>query len=290
MSVLAIIAGVIFEGKRLSDKWSTVLLTTLGSFVFSFVTFIPGKLDHEYNWESHIEIWPYWFIFIFAISSIVLFNDKVVPKLTEGITLLQSLAVFYWVVDYGFVSTNNRFMELLMVIGLIFSFYSLFHAFTYTDLTRTSRLTLSIWSSVIMFLFASDNIYRVFQNDQIENATDITQGTYVALQFFLLGVSSIYMVQNFMMVIGFLPGKGSFFNDKYFRDLKDLKGEHIARYSDRQVSIFHSLFCVIFAGSIFALNYRYQILPRNVAIWIVFVIFPYILMAYSVSSGRRNFS
>ena len=290
ISVLALIAGVIFEGRRISDKWLTVLLTALGSFVLSFIAFLPGKREHGYNFENHIEAWPYWFVIIFAILSIAFHGDKVIPKLTEGITLLQSIAVIYWVVDYGFIETNSLFLKSLMIIGLIFSLYSVFHAFTHAILSRTSRLTLSIWSSIIIMLFASDNIYRVYQNEQIENTADITHGLYIGLQFFLLGVSCIYIVQNFLMLMGFLPGKGTFFNAQYFRDIKELKGDHIKRYSDRQVSILHSFFCVLFTGTIFGLNYHYQILPRHVAIWVVFVSFPFILIIYDTATRRKNYS
>jgi hypothetical protein len=290
LSVLALIAGVFFESKRLTEKWLPVLLTALGSFIFSFVAFLPGKREHIYNFENHIEMWPYTFIFIFVIFSIIVNKDKVIPKLTEGITLLQSIAVFYWVIDYGFVDDDNLFLKLLMVVGLFFSMYSVFHAFTNSFLSRTSRLNLSVWSSIIMLLFAIDNIYRVYQNEQIEDTTDLTHGLYIGLQYFLLGVSAIYIVQNYIMLISFLPGKGTFFNAEYFRDLKELKSDHIKRYSDRQVSILHSFFCVLFTGTIFILNYHYQILPRHVTIWTVFVVFPFILILYDYATGKKNYS
>jgi len=290
ISVIAIIAGVIFEGRRLSAKWSTVLFTALGSFIFSFLAFLPGKREHDYNFENHIEMFPYWFIIIFALFSIAFHGDKVIQKLTEGITLLQSVAVIYWVVDYGFIDSNSLFLKSVMIIGLIFSLHSVFHAFTHSILSRTSRLTLSIWSSIIMMLFASDNIYRVYQNEQIENTADITHGLYIGLQFFLLGVSCIYIIQNFIMLMGFMPGRGTFFNKQYFHDIKELKKDHVKRYSDRQVKILHSFFCILFTGTIFLLNYHYQILPRHVAIWIVFVIFPFILDIYDYLARIKNYS
>ncbi len=289
ISVIAIIAGVLFEGKRLSDKWSTVFLTALGAFVISFVAFIPGRREHDYDFENHIAMYPYCFIILFALFSIVFHGDKVIPKLTEGITLLQSIAIIYWVIDYGFINTDSVVLKSIMIVGLLFSIYSIFHAFTHTVLSRTNRLTLSIWSSIIMVLFASDNIYRVYQNEQIENTADITQSFYIGLQFFLLGVSCIYIIQNFMMLIGFFPGRGSFFNAQYFRDLKQLKSDHINRYSATQVSILHSFVALIFTGTFFLLNYHYQIISRHLAIWIVFVIFPFILMILEFSIGRKNY-
>jgi hypothetical protein len=99
LGVLALIAGVFFESKRLTEKWLTVLLTALGSFTFSFVAFLASKREQIYNFENHIEMLPYTFIFIFIIFKIIVHKDKVIPKLTKGITLLQSIAVIYWVID-----------------------------------------------------------------------------------------------------------------------------------------------------------------------------------------------
>jgi hypothetical protein len=288
LSVIAIIGGVIFEGRRISDKWSVVLLTALGSLILSFLAFLPGRRENNYNFEDHIAVFPYWFIIIFAIISIVFHGEKVIPKLTEGITLLQSIAVVYWVVDYGLLDTDSIFLRLLMVIGIIFSLYSIYHAFTYAILSRTSRLTLSIWSTIVMMLFASDNMYNVYQNEQIENTTDIAHRLYIGLQFFLLGVSSIYIVQNFLMLMGFLPGRGKFFNAQYFREVRELKSDHIKRYSTQQVNILHSSFCLLFTVTVFGLNYHYQILSRHVAIWLVFFTFPVVLIFYDFATGKRT--
>ena len=168
----------------------------------------------------------------------------------------------------------------------MFCLYSLFHAFSNAVLARGSRLALSIWSSIIMLLFAADNMYGMYHYDQIENMTDLYLALYAALQFFLLGVSSMYIVQNFFMLTEFFPGKHTFFNKEYFRDLKELKKKHIDRYSTTQVNPVHSLFCVLFAGSFFAINYHYQLLPRHLAIWIVLFSFPYVIMIFNFL--RRN--
>ncbi len=287
ISIFALIAGAIFETKRITEKWWIVLSTALISFFLSFLAFLPGKREHNYNFENHIEIWPYSFLFFFLIFTISFNKDKVIPKLTEGITLLQSIAIIYWVLDFGLMTTDNLFLIALMCLGLLFSVFSIFHAFTHTDLTRTSRLTLSIWSTIIFVLLATENIIRIFHNEQIENTEDITSGFYIGLQYFLLGISSVYIAQNYFMLMGFLPGKGTFFNQQYFKDLKELKSEHIKRYSTEQIDILHSLFCIVFTSGIFYLNFYYKVVPKHIAIWIVFVTFPFVIYIYEYLTKKQ---
>lgn len=280
ISALAIIIGIVYESRRLSDNWSSILKNIFWAFLISLLAFFPGKKESEYIFETHMQIWPYIFIIIFSSVSIIFHGDKVVPRLSEGITLLQSIAVVYWFVDYGFVEMDNWFLLFIMFIGLIFILYALVHAFTYIQLSRTNRLMLSIWSSIIMMLFAVDNIIGIYQNEQIENTAELTHGLYIALQFFLLGVSCIYILQNAMMLVSFFPGKGRFFNAEYFSDVKELKNDHIKRYSEDQLHIIHSLFCLFSVGILFSLNFYYQILPRHLAIWIVFIFFPYVVALF----------
>ena len=280
ISIFALIGGAIFQTKRLTKNWGIVLTTALISFIISFTAFLPGKREHEYIFENHIEIWPFVFLVFFLILIGIFAKEKVTPKLTEGITLIQSMAIIYWIADFGLLETRNLFFISIMVIALFFSLFSIFHAFTHTELTRTNRLTLSIWSTIIYVIFAIEHIYNVFQNEQIENTENITSGIYIALQYFLLGVSGVYIVQSYLMLVGFLPGKGSFFNSLYYKELKELKSDHIKRYSIEQIDILHSLFCVLFTGGVFYINYIYKIVPKNIAIWIVFVSFPFILYIY----------
>lgn len=288
LSVLVLLAGVFFEAKRLFEKWSTLFFVALGSFVFSILGFLPGKHERVYIFEDHIQMWPYVFLFFFVVFAISFNKDKTIFRLSEGITLMQSIAVVYWVIDLHLYEPNSSFVKVIMVIGLLFSAFSLFNAFTPFVLSRSNRLALSIWSCVIMVLFAADNIYRTYQMEDIEVISSIPYGLLIGLQFFLLGICSIYVAQNVFMLIMFLPGKGTFFNAQYFRDLRELKDDHIKRYSDKQVSFLHSLFCLVMTGGAFYLNYKYQVLPRNIAIWTVFVVFPYILYFFDFLTRHKQ--
>jgi hypothetical protein len=137
-----------------------------------------------------------------------------------------------------------------------------------------------------MFAFAIDNIISVFNNQDIESSKYLSQALYVGLQYFFLGISAVYIMQNYLLLAAFLPSK----NGNYKNDLKENIKDHIDRYSDKQVYIGYSLFCILYAGSIFCLNHTYQVLPRNTMIWFVFLTFPLILQLIDFINGRKNYS
>lgn len=284
VSLLALFAGLLFESIRVSGSLKTVAGIFAGTYLISLTAFLPGKRERVYNFENHIEMWPYIFLFIFAIFFGIAYKDKVTAKLTEGITLLLSLSLVYWTVDYGFTNYHNWFAYTLLTISFSMTVFSIVNALTNLHLSRTTRLTLSIWSTVIMFAFAVDNIFRVFDNPDIES-TYLSDGLYIGLQFFLLGVSAVYVMQNYMLLAAFLPSK----NGNYKRDLKENKKDHIDRFSDEQVLTGHSLFCILYAVSFYGLNYKYQVLPRHTMIWLVFLTFPLFLRLIDfITYGRKN--
>ena len=285
VSLLALFGGLLFESFRVSENWKTVLSIFVGSYFFSLLNFLPGKKEHTYIFENHIASWPYFFIFFYALAFAIFHKDKVTAKLTEGITLLLSISLVYWTIDYGFTSYHNWFAYTLLTIAFLLTVFSIVNALTNLHLSRTTRLTLSIWSTVIMFAFAVDNIFRVFDNPDIES-TYLSDGLYIGLQFFLLGVSAVYVMQNYMLLAAFLPSK----NGNYRRELKENKKDHIDRFSDEQALTGHSILCIIYAVIFYGLNYKYQVLPRHTMIWLVFLTFPLFLRLIDfITYARKNY-
>lgn len=288
ISAIALIAGAIIESKILSQKWSTVLYSALFSFVLSFLWFLPGKHETIYIFENHIVGWPYGFLFIFVILTVAFNKDKLIPKLSEGITLLMSIAIVYWIIDHGFYNTSSAFLKTIMIIGFIIAGFSIINSFVNIPLTKSFRLFLSLWSSIIMALLAIDNIYNIYQNGQIEDSIFFLDKLLIGLQYFLLGVCSIYIAQNIMMIIGFLPDKNRFFNKEYYKDLKVLTNDHVNRYSDKQSNLILSSICLIIASLFFMLNFNYDLMPRNTAIWLVFFLLNRIVYFYNTKEIKTT--
>jgi len=109
VSLIALFCGLLFESFRVSSNWKTVVGIFAGTYLFSLSSFLPGKREHIYNFENHLEMWPYFFIFIFALFFGIIYKDRVTAKLTEGTTLLLSISLIYWTYDYGFMNYYNWF-------------------------------------------------------------------------------------------------------------------------------------------------------------------------------------
>ena len=285
ISFIPLLLGVIYENWRLKSDWKLILFKALIAFVFSFLVFLPGKNERNYNFENHIEIWPFYFVGIFVFISMIIHGEKVVPKLTEGITFLLSISIIYWLIDINIFEKINWFKLIVILFFGIISLYSFFHAFTHRDLNKNSRLTLSICSSVIMIVFAVVHIFKVFKNNYIEDS-DFLSGLFIGLQYFLLGVSSMYILQNMMMLIEYLPGRNHFYDKAHLKDIRKMNQTHIIRYSEEQVSIFDSLLAFLLLSGFYYLNYQYRFLPSHTAIWLAIIFFPYFVGVKNLISSN----
>ncbi|MFT5480669.1 MAG: hypothetical protein ACI9NN_001637 [Bacteroidia bacterium] len=273
--MLALIGGLLFESLRISRNWKDVGIAFTAAYVMSLMAFIPEGRGHIYNFEENIESWPYWFLITFTLFMAIWQEQKVTAKLTEGITLLLSLSILYWILDYGYDNVSNRFAHALLILALALAIFSIVHALTYLKLSNAARLTLSIWSSLIMMVLAVDNIYRVFQNEIEEGGS---QGLYLGLQYFLVGVSAIYVMQNYILLASLLPQNG----EHYRASLKEGSKKHLVRYAEMQVHRSHTLLCLAYALVLYGINYFYKLLPRHTMIWLVILSFPLILKLYGL--------
>jgi hypothetical protein len=281
-----LILGLIFQGKRLYGTWRPLIenfVIALGGGFFIFI------MTHKtVNIEEKIYIITYAFLLCFILAFLAKFKKSrklIIPQLTEGVTLLYSIAVIYWVVDFVKFHTYAKIMNVFFVAIFILSLFSIVNAFTKISLSKTNRFLLSLWSSIVMIVFALDYIISVFKNGEISDSLSFQEGIFVFVQYFLLGISAIYIAQNGNMILGFLPNK----SERLFqssRRRKVLKKDHIERYSENQVSVWYSLFCVVFSTSLFWFNYEYQYVSKQSIIWIVFFSFP--ILIYSFEYFKNN--
>lgn len=283
--ILIIYSGMIFEYKQITNNWEKVILTSIGALLISVIAFLPGKNEHKYDLFSHLSYWTYWYVISFVGITLYYHRKKTISKLTEGITLIQSLAIIYWIIDVGNILEHSTFVTILIIIGLISSLFSIYNAFSYRELTKNTRLILSIWSAIVMVIFGFEFIYKVLKFEQINNAQGIIEVVVFSVQNFLLGISIIYILQNFVLVFDFWPDEN---RQLVYKSKDELKKEHLRRYSDKQVKINHSIIIFLFISIFFMANFFYRFVPRNMAIWITFIFFPYIIDVFELIKNRTN--
>jgi hypothetical protein len=139
---------------------------------------LPGKYEHIYSFESHLEVLPYIFAIYYTLAFAISKNKETTTHLTEGITLLLSLAIIYWVIDHGFWNIDNWFIKCLVIISMIFSAFSILSSLANITLTKKIRLLLSIWSSIVLLLFAIE-IFTEFIKIRILNRANIFLRGYI---------------------------------------------------------------------------------------------------------------
>ncbi|MBK7690105.1 MAG: hypothetical protein IPJ31_02965 [Bacteroidetes bacterium] len=100
----------------------------------------------------------------------------------------------------------------------------------------------------------------------------LSESSFAFLQFFLVGISSIYIAQNILMIGAFLPGK------HYLYTVREIADVHIGRYSDEQVYLFDTILVLTVSLFAFVINYTFQYLPTNFMIWTMITITPYYVM------------
>lgn len=218
-------------------------------------------------------MWPYFFLISFIISVIIIKQKEVTAKQTEGTTLLQSLALVYWVIDYRMFENIDLFKSIILLLTIAATLFSVTNALTKIDLGKSNRLLLSVWSSIIIMCLAIDNVIRVFSNGDIDQQTSLVSSIEVAIQYFFVGISSVYVVNNIYMIFAFFPEK----NTPYKQTLYVAKKMHLDRYSDVQVATMNTVFCICFSVFFYLLNSIYGLVPRHTIIWFVIVTFPFLL-------------
>lgn len=272
---IPLIVGLVIENKRLKTDWKMLKLKIMISFILASSVFAIMFLD-SINIAGRIENWPYIFIFFFALISAIYHDKKVTYKITEGVTLLQSISIIYWIINSDYLGFSNIFESIILVIGLIFSLISFQNAFTYKPLNTRIRLFLSLWSSIIMMIFSLIYIYRVYHFDNF-TGDYVTDYLINVVQYFLLGISLIYIIQNVRMLVVYLPSKHSFFDKEHLKRIAVMNKLHVWRYSKEQANIKDSILILLLTTIIYFTNYIFNFIPSLTLIWIVFWFAPIVI-------------
>ncbi|RXM53578.1 hypothetical protein BOQ64_04295 [Chryseobacterium sp. CH25] len=109
-------------------------------------------------------------------------------------------------------------------------------------LSKLNRLILSIWSTIIVFVIGVDNFIDLMNYGSF-NHHGFSDTFKMAIQYFLFGMSSIYLVQNFFLLLLLVPSKEDKDDILFYENIRD----HYGRYSESQVKRLFSIFALYIA-------------------------------------------
>ena len=271
-----LLMGVAFEFIKLTKSfWPVLRPFCFALFIFILiyfeilVSFLFNKTNIIYEIDAAIATKAHLVLMAFVGLSYMEVRKKIEPRLTEGITLVQSISLIYWMHNMNIFNINNEVINFFTYLSLIFITFTFLHAFTKIKLGNNSRLFLSVFSTIIMMTFGIDYILRVFMNYDVYTLT--LNGF---LQYLLLGFSSIYLFQTFILLVPYIyTEKGK----SYFKQVKKLNKTHINMYSEEQVDISESIYISIVISLIYYFNTIYQIFESYTLIWLVLLISPLLI-------------
>jgi hypothetical protein len=284
----ALVTGLLVELVRVTGSATTVIVMAGMALAASAFAFLPFRGEGAYVLQNHVDIWPIVFAGALLLMAAVHLRKQLIQRLDEGTTLLHSMVFFYWMLD-AFAHRSGHAIA-IVVAAVPLAGAALF-AWTPLPLSRPARLALSLWSSLVLLGLALQSAYGLARAGSVEAffaARDIEGGWDTLLSYFLLGTSSAYIATNLTMLAGYLPGRGTFFNAAYFRSVRELSDQHIARFSPGQVD--PSMATAVAAGVciFFAIHWVLRPFPTPVALWLVLTAVPWALYARTAWRSRAS--
>lgn len=139
---IALMAGMLLESVRITRNLKSIYKNFIFAYLPSLIFFLPRK-GLDYVDGDHLKLWQFMFPALYGMFIAFSYKEKVIMKLTEGITLMLTLSFIYWFVDYGFHNVDHILMKIPMYISLLISLFSVLSALRYAELSKYQRLTLS---------------------------------------------------------------------------------------------------------------------------------------------------
>ena len=127
-----------------------------------------------------------------------------------------------------------------------------------------------------MSVFAGIYMYRVYNFNYFTGDYFIDYLINM-LQYFFLGISLIYIIQNARMIAVYIPAKNGYDED-HKKSIERMNKLHIWRYSKEQVKIKNSVLITAITFTVYVLNYLFKFLPSFTLIWLVFWSAPIVII------------
>lgn len=238
-------------------KFSFIALLTS---IIIYVSLIIGNHNAQYC--------QFYFLLIVAFIAGNYLDEYTKPKLTKGILLIQCLAFLYWTFENQYYN-SSEINRILHFLGICFSIYVVFLSLSGKTIHSFLRFIVSIWSAIIIAIISINNFQNLFLAETFITNIDYLDLSIIIMQFYLLGVSAMYLSKNILILL--LANQFGFF---LFNIMKH-RGLNIEdRYIDVDTDIFLSWVCILTCISLFSLNYKFQFIDKNFLIFLVLFLLP----------------
>jgi hypothetical protein len=271
--LIPLLLVLIIENRRLTGSWKEGLIYVIIALLVGLFAFLPGKNEAVYDFADHLYYWPFFFIFAYLSMSVLFENHIGVVPMGEGYTLLLNCGLIYLIFQEGWLDDmGSLHLGLGILIGL-FTLYVFFHGFAKQRLSTMHRFVLSIWSCLILIVFAVYHGYNLlFKTFSLEG---LSLGNWeIFLSYFLLGVALIYIYRNFIMLSVYLPAKGRTYHKEHIEMIKVNNQLHVDRYAPSQLPLGHALLIVFLSGTVYSLNAVYHYFEAHTLIMVVLWLVP----------------
>lgn len=267
LSTTALMLGLIVESLRLGGFKKKILHEMLLAYGLSFIVFIPLNFD-AYNLLDRIATWPAVFLGAYALTSMVLFKDKIVPRINISHTTVWSLAILYYLYDWGLLTDEDGLYQIIGFSLLALSLYVVVLAFLKSALTQKQRVLLSSWSALIMVVFAADYALDLFLSTKHAMEVTLMDKLLLFVPYFVLGMGLVYVLQNIYLVYDFIaPG-----DSEYKEQVKNVVATHLKRYDPKKPPAIFLIVLILVTTVFFWTNNSLTVLSKQTAVWLVFLL------------------
>lgn len=283
LTMIALVFGLMYQSFKITKSIEKIIIYLMISAFLSLLAFTQGDNESIYVFVDHLEFWVYCYLFIFLLIMSIQHDKQMTLPFGEGLSLLFCLAFLYWLFENHLIDFSFILTQVLSVIAILVTTFSVLHALFKIQHNQISRFILSISTCIAIVVLSLNNLFQLMDQGDLGLNKTWTENFILLIQYFLLGVSALFLFQNVMLLLQYLPNR---YTRSYFSDIKQNTQTHIKRFSEDQISWVEAIFCLCISIFAYTLNYYFRIIPPNMCIWLVIFLCPLLiqyLFAHSTS-------
>jgi hypothetical protein len=266
-ATMAMMIGLIFESMRLGSFTKKIIFELLLAYLASFIVFIPVSVD-EYDFVSKISTWPAVFFGAYALTSMVLFKDRIIPKINMTYTAVCLLAFMYYVYEWNWFSDDYWLFQGLAFLALGITLFVLVLSIRPGALTQRIRLILSVFSALLMIFFAAEFALELYLSTQYAREVSWLEKLNLFVPYFVLGMGLVYTLQNIFLIIDF-----NYWGDgDHVQHARTVAALHLKRYDPMKPSLLRLFAPLALVAGILTSNHIFDFVAKQTAVWIVLIL------------------